>query len=471
MLNKFLSLALLLILTAKADAQQFIGNSLSEYSAIQMMPYNPAWVCNAWNGNEILVMGGSALAGTNAFYFDRGWVLRGFNGQAFEGPDYKRDRRKNVKQIWANAEVLGPAMSFTVKNEHYVGFYTRYRQIVRGGNLSSSEIELLGGSYVDNPLLYEHPITIKNAGFSAHTFGEVGVTYGKILRNDDYHFLKAGASLKYLIGFSAASISTNSFTYERYNKDSIAQMDGDLTAVYTYNLNPLIDKDASNDFSSWTDRAGKGGLGIDLGVQYQYHPDGNPNERTNYLFSFAASLTDIGSVKYIADTGSASYEVKAGKRKVQSIYRDSTEDVGWYFVRQVEDSALYVNEDYQKFRMGLPTALRVNFDWNVMPKFNMAVNVLLNMRGSSLDNPSYVSYFNLTPTYSIKPHLTVGMPLTFIGRQTVCLGTIVRAGPLFVGSNTLFSSIIMAKDWIRNIDAYFGLSFKIPKADNYYRYR
>lgn len=470
MSNKYLHILALLFASNVVTAQQFIGSSWGDYTGIQLMPYNPAWVNSSEDGVEFQPFSISELAGTNAYLFNKGWVLSGARGQAIEGADYKRDKKNYIKHVWGNKDVLGPAISFTINRQHHIGIYTRYRQIARGGNLSSGELELIGD--LNNPLLFKQPITVNNAGFTYQAFGEIGFTYGKILRNDDFHFLKAGATIKYIAGFSAASVYTKSYTYERLNDDSIASLKGDLTAVYTYNLDPFIDKDASNDQSAWGDRAGKGSLGLDLGFQYEYHPNGNPNERTQYLFSIAASLTDIGAVRYVADTGSGNYEVLTGKRPVKDIERRADEEVGWYFVRQVKDSVLYVNEDYQKFKVGLPTAFRFNWDWNVVPKFNLAANIMMNLKGNNgtVYNPGYIGYLNITPSYGVKA-LRVGMPLTFFGKQNVGLGVSLRLGPLYLGSTSLLSSVIMSKQWIRNIDGYIGLTFKLKKEEDYYRYR
>lgn len=470
MLRKYFYITIFTLVGHTSVAQQFIGNTVSDFSAIQMMPYNPAWVNNSYNGAEIHFMGINIFAGTNAYYLDKGWVLGGADGAGIEGEHYYRDRKKNIKHIWANADVLGPMVAFTYKKEHQFGIYTRYRQIVRGGNISSSEIKLIGDAM--DSFLYDQPITFNNAGFTNYSFGEIGFTYGKILRHDDYHFLKAGVTVKYLAGFAAASIYTKGITYNRHNGDTIGNISGDLTTVYTYNLNPLIDDNAGNDMGAWSNRAGRNGLGLDIGVQYEYHPDGNPNEETPYLFSIAASITDLGSVKYIADTGSANYEVNAKQRPKTDFERQKNEEIGWYLIRQVDDTALYVNESFQKFRVGLPTAFRVNFDWNILPKLNIASNILLNMRGSNgtVYKPGYINYFNITPSYGIST-LRVGLPLTFTSYRSVGLGLNFRLGPLYVGSSSLFSSLILTKEWIKNVDGYIGLSIKIKKADDYLWYR
>lgn len=443
-------------------AQQFVGLNTNGYAAIQHMPVNPAWVNNAADGTEIMPFSVSALAGTNAYYFYKKFILKGFSGQAVEGKDYLRDPQTYQKHLWANLEINGPAISFSYKKEHHLGVFTRVRQLHRAGNITSAEFRLLGQATPET--YFDNPIPFNKAGYSTHTFGEIGFTYGRILKHDYYNRLKAGVSVKYLLGFVAGSIYTNELTYT-HRRDSIA-IEGDINMLYTHNIGPFIDNNAQNDLTSWFKRAGRSGLGLDVGIQYEYHPDGNPNLPTPYLFSIAASITDIGGIGYIADTGSGRYEL--------DIYTDtarlvklSYEGINEYMMKLERDTLLSQGEKVAKFRMGLPTAFRLNADYNAGNKINFALNMLLNLRGNGGDRyrPAYVSYINITPSYGGK-NFQVGMPFTVMGYQTFALGATFRVGPFYIGSTSAFTTIVSSK--IKNIDAYAGLIWKFNK--EYKRY-
>ena len=112
----------------------------------------------------------------------------------------------------------------------------------------------------------------------------------------------------------------------------------------------------------------------------------------------------------------------------------------------------------------------MNADYNVTPSLNLAVNVLLNMRGDKRDiyRPSYVSYFNFTPSFGGR-RLKLSVPFTFVGYQTVVLGAVIQAGPFYIGTNSLFSTLLSKN--LKNADAYMGLMFKLHKDKrNYYTY-
>jgi len=476
MLRRYLDTLILVLCGYSATAQQFIGNSLSTYTAIHNVPYNPAWVANAeTEGAAAHLFSISALAGTNAFKFNKKWLLGGTPGKGVEKQDYVKDLNLGRKYMWGNVDVLGPAAYFNLKNkygikQHNIGIYTRYREIIRGGNIESSELKLIGDA--DNKLFNNQLFHYKNAGFTFQSFAEIGFTYGQVLRNDEFSILKAGATIKYIMGFSAGTLYLKNLTYDQRSSDSIRSIQGNFTTAYTYNVNPYLDNSFGNDISAWFNRAGKGSLGLDIGVQYEYHPYGSINEKTSYLFSVAASITDIGAVAYVADTGSGSYTASISDQKMSSLNRLPYEDVGFYFVRLTKDTFLTRTSELRKFHVGLPTAFRLNGDYNLTDEFNVAVNIMLNLKGSNstVYNPGYVSYFNISPSYG-NNKFRVGLPFTYMGYKTTMLGTTVRCGPLYVGSASFISSILMPRFQIRNLAFYAGLSMTIPhKLPNYYTY-
>lgn len=452
-----------------ASAQQFVGLAAKEYAAIQQVPYNPAWVNSALTGTEIQLFGLSALAGTNAYSISREFLSSGFgNGlNATENKDIHKDMRNNKKYAWGNIDVLGPAASMNIKGVHNVGIYTRFREIARAGNIGKHEFQLMGEML---PEFYHVPLTFKNTGLSTHAFAEVGFSYGRELMNDYTHKWRGGVTVKYLMGFHAASVFTTGIDYVQATEDSILSVGGNITALYTYNLNPISGPSAKIDPAGLTRRAGRGSLGLDLGIQYEYHEDANPNEDSRYTYSIAASITDIGAITYYADTGSGSYALQANNRVIDSFDVQEGETIASFVNRLIEDSLLERTDDSRKFRVGLPTAFRLQADYNVTSSLNIAVNIMLNLRGNTRNiyKTAYTNYFNITPTFGQRK-LKFSIPFTFVGYQTVVLGAIIQTGPFYIGTNSLFSTLLSKN--LKNADAFMGLTFKLHKdRRNYYTY-
>jgi hypothetical protein len=454
----------ILLLSIHSFGQQFIGLTVKDYTAIQFVPSNPAWVTSAAKGAEVNLFGINVTAGTNAYLLKRDWLFGGSYSGAQKDVDYYKNLNEYKKHIWGNIDVLGPAFSFNYKEKHNIGVYTRFREIVRAGNITNTEFKLFG--YMD-AAYYNVPLNFNKSGVSTHTFAEIGFSYGRELRNDYYHILNAGVTVKYLMGFAAGSVYTPNTSYVQSDKDSIAVLKGDITGVFSYNANPVDGIDNKFDPEALLHRAGRGSLGLDIGFRYEYHENGDPNVETPYSYSIAASITDIGGITYIADTGSGNYTFTVDKEIIEAFSVKQGEQWGQYIGRLIADSLLIRNKNIKKFRVGLPTAFRLNADYNATKNLNFSVNLLLNLRGNGGDiyKPAYVNYINMTPTYGKK--FKVGMPLTFIGYQTVTLGTIFQTGPLYLGSNTLLSSALSSN--FKNLDFYMGLTLKFRKEQrNYY---
>lgn len=452
-----------LLIAYHSGAQQFIGLTTNNYPAIMQLPSNPALVNNALNGAEVNILSGNVLAGNNAYQVSGSWLIKGdFEKEAREGYEYSRMSNNQRKRAWANVDIMGPSASFTIKKQYQVGIYTRARAIVNAGNLNTEQFNVYTNE--NDPQYYNHTFTLKKIGASAHAFGEVGVTLGKMIRDDEYYKFGAGVTIKYLIGFAAINAFASELSYQRIG-DSIMYAKGDLTALYTYNT-------VSGQTGDLGQRAGRGGLGFDIGIQYAYHPYVELNKKDIYLYKIGISITDIGSVGYVGDNGSGAYNLNATKTDLDKLeFADADQqEYGVFLNRQAEAGIIKVQEEGSKFRIGLPTAFRANLDYNAGGGFFISVNTLLNMKGSngSIFRPGYVGYLNITPRVDLN-FLKFGLPITLMRYRSLNMGAVMYLGPLFLGSNTLISAI--AGQNISNIDVYTGLAFKLTKRDKTPRMR
>lgn len=428
------------------------------------LPSNPALVNNALTGAEINLVSVNALAGNNAYQVSGSWLMKAdFETEAREGYDYSKMSNGQRKKAWANVDIMGPAASFSIKKQYQFGIYTRFRAIVNAGNITNEQFNVYTNE--NDPKYYNHTFDFKKVGASAHAFGEIGITYGKMLRDDEYYKFGIGVTLKYLVGYAAINAYAGDLTYQRLG-DSAIYAKGDLTTLYTYNTVPGQSADLAQ-------RAGRGGLGLDIGLQYAFHPDYDPNKPTSkYLYKVGVSITDIGSVGYVCDAGSAAYTVNAGKTNFNDLelVDQDQQEYSYYLNRQLESKRLTVKDKGEKFRIGLPTAFRANLDYNLGGGLFVSVNTLLNMKGSNgtIYRPGYVSYLNITPRIDGN-FFKFGLPITLMRYRSLNMGAIAYMGPLFVGSNTLLSAITGQN--ISNIDVYTGLAIKLTKREKLPRMR
>lgn len=470
MLRLSITLFILVYFTTSLRAQQFAGlTSGNGFPQISQIPYNPSFVVKQDKGLEVSLFSASVLFGTNAYNLEKTSFSESLNRMFTDDDEpaadiaYNKDLRKETKHLWANIDVLGPAGSFTIKDKHHLGLYTRVRQITRAGNLDNDAFQFIG--HVSEIASFPDTVQFSEAGFTIHVFSEIGLTYGRTLSNDLHHILKAGVTVKYLAGIAAGSLYTPATNYIKNTADSTEAWEGEVTTLYSRNFGRYVDNDPGNDFGSWANRSGKGSVGLDVGMQYEYHPEGNPNRLTPYTFRIAASITDIGSIEYTADTGSGIYKVHIGDRPDWTFQKQDYEDFISYLDRMKKDTLITMTDSANAFRVGLPAAFRLNTDWNISSNFWMGINMVLNLRGDNgnIYRPGYANLFNVTPRYE-KGWFMIGLPLSFVGYQTVSFGTILRAGPVYIGSSSIISTLLRKE--INNADAYVSLSFRIPQKNS-----
>jgi len=434
------------------------------------MPYNPAWVCHSDGGTEFQLFSVSGLAGTNAYTLSKGWLTRTVTGQhtatPVEDQDYVKDPLKGYKKyIWGNADVLGPAVSFRLRPNIFIGLYTRARQLANGGNLTRDALSFIGDQ---QHVSFGQQVRLSKAGFTLHAFTEAGITYGAILKDNGYHRWHAGVTVKYLTGLAAASVYANDVDMQLEHLDSTARFKGDLSVKYSESLGRFTGKETSSKLSSWLDGGQKHSLGLDMGIQYEYHPDYSPNYETPYLFSFAASVTDIGGIWYRADTGSAMYELEPGN-SVDLQYRSGgqpgTSGGGAGPVNT--DTLVKKKENGGAFRVGMPTAFRFNADLQLGDGFALAANILINLQSTrrGIYNPGYANTFCLTPRYERKKWM-IGIPFCFVRHQQMTVGAVIRTGPVFIGSASVITCAI--SNHVNTLDGYAGVSFTFKRRKQYY---
>ena len=86
----------------------------TQFAQISILPLNPSFVVKPENGIELNVFSGSLVFGTNAYNFSKEWFTGGLSRDSTITDTYTRDLRKKKKHLWGNADIIGPAVSFTL---------------------------------------------------------------------------------------------------------------------------------------------------------------------------------------------------------------------------------------------------------------------------------------------------------------------------------------------------------------------
>jgi hypothetical protein len=150
---------------------------------------------------------------------------------------------------------------------------------------------------------------IANMQTSIAAFSDVGASFSYQLANTGQHRLSVGGTVKYINGISHTSIDVSELTGTiRLNSDHVSYITAATGTVSTLTAGKLFDQFSIGNLM----KPGKASVGADLGLSYSYHPaPGDP-----WKFRFGVSVTDIGKVRYKADSAySKSYDIDIASDK------------------------------------------------------------------------------------------------------------------------------------------------------------
>lgn len=419
-----------------ASAQSYIGHTTGNYSGINAVILNPASVVDSRFKTDINLLSISSLAGSDYLSLDLGAALRSEDGFDFE--ESMIGSAKDNNQFFLNLDILGPSFMFNLNPKSSIGITTRVRAFMNLNNINGHLYEELESGFDTKE---DFDFEMNNFSGTIHAWGELGLTYGRVLINKKRSFLKAGLTLKYLQG--AGSLFIHSPTVSgQYTADTEQLV---TTGSLSYGNTPGFDIE-DPDFENLS-----AGFGSDLGLTYEYRPDQSPEDDkiySQYKFKIGVSVTDIGSISY-------------SESLVTNYNLNNSIDVSNFDEKGTETT---LDEDYDGTeesvdqKINLPTALHVTADYSLTNKlyFNLQGSFSMIDQEAKHANRT-INSLTLTPRFENK-WLSFYLPVGIRQYDGLVMGAGLRLGPLSVGSGSLISNYLM--DSSQTTDVYVGL--KIP---------
>lgn len=343
-----------------------------------------------------------------------------------------------------------------------IGYSWKIKRFTNFDGLDDKLSQLDYNSFTDGSILGDQ-IFQGRLAYNEMTWAEHNLTYSRVLVDRKARFMKAGATVKILNGLNARYLYTDggNVTFQPNND---LEFDG---MEFQYG-----ESDEQNQLS-----ATNIGVGFDIGFVYEHRPKyktffyemdrkrRNPSKHANkYKWKAGASITNIGGIKYTKDTLSYNFindnnnvvnyidlfNSKLNKTNLQSgVLPNVTNN------QLAEDT---------NFRMSLPTALNLQFDYQVLP------NIYVNYTGSfplyNKNDPSKVHdlMINTVSGRYETANWSVGIPISFQRNGQVNMGVYGRIRNVFFGANNATGLIGQRKLYNANIYAgvVFGIKHKMP---------
>ena len=441
-------LGTLLCLTARS--QSFIGYGYDNYSGINGVILNPGTLADSRFKVNVNIFAVSAYAGNNAYEIDRtklfGLHLSGLK----ENAGYDKIVNNDYKYAYFNTDILGPSGMINLTSKDALGLITRMRTIGNEYNLGNPLFQLLGTA---NPTFYNTDIINRSLQAKVNSFAEAGISYGRVLVKTDRKEIKIGITAKYISGIAFGSFSTGPLTVNIDPSNNIVQMTGDVTAQYSSNLDGL---GGGGNIQNALNHQNGHGWGGDLGFVYELKQQGNPEEEKLRL---GISITDIGQMSYHNSPNGALYTLNVAGHNTSELQKQGSESMNDYFGRLKTDGLITMTSPPNAATIKLPTAFRVNFDYNIYKRLYINADVMMNMLAASNPvSPNYITNFTVTPRLE-KKWVSIYSPVSYNVQGQLNWGAGVRIGPVFVGSGSVVSA--MFKNKLSSADAHVGMTIPI----------
>ena len=279
-----------------------------------------------------------------------------------------------------------------------------------------------------------------------------------VLKEEGNHFLKAGLTVKYLSGAANSFVNINNLKgtidEDLLGEPYLSNTTGGVAIGYS-------GVDLDNFEASDAFKANGSGVGFDLGLVYEYRPDGSGTSanQNKYKYKLGIALLDAGSIKYTPDPnefGNYTLNITGSERFFPAELQDkSVSEIKTYLDSK---PSFFTNNSASltSYKSKLPTTLQINADYHIKRGFYVDLSSQVSL--AQKDN-LYSSYYNnqvtLTPRFESKV-FGVYLPLNYSSLTNFNAGISLRAGPVFLGSGSIFTALLGES---KQADFHFGIRF------------
>lgn len=442
---------------ARLLAQQLLGIRNSNYAGIQGALLNPSSIADSKLKYDINVLSVDEVFANNFLYapksslsfFGIKKIIDGAIHETIFSTRYDPLYPNKLYNVSFSTEFLGPSFFVKIKKKHVIGFTVAARAY---GNIKD-----ISGNAAQNAFAYLLQPSLWNTGLQEHSarlnamgWLQYGLHYATTIYSDSRNELNAGVSLNYLQGLGAAYVKNTNLNYQI----------GDTTHILFTNSNVDYGRTDIDDFKNHHDLTHGHGLGADIGFTWVHFKE---QDKSGYLYKLGISLLDIGSIKFDKNTGSYHLQATAADftNWHQSKFTGNT---------QLDQtlSAVFYNGDSSKsktgsvFHMAMPTALSVQFDWNVCEKFFANATIVKGFGHGNNVGVIRPDVYSLTPRYETKWwEVSVPVSLLYYNHWQPRVGLAVRAGYFFIGGDA--PGALLKLNDLNGVDFYAGIHYFVPE--------
>ncbi len=468
-----------------SQSQSYLGLVNNNYGAFNSVLFNPAmgsktfialnlatFDVNAYNnylgfqGFHVI----KAIKDTNYFNSTNGFSLDKNAVESVNGKD---------KYATFTGDLRGPSLLIGIKKFQLGFMWNRMRMGLQFSGIDEKlarNLYYIGKSTVID--VANLRFTDNRFALNLHAWSESGVSGAFAIIDDKKQMLRVGLTIKSLNGLGALYIHNGgtTFTFYKHTTDLDSSlyanydMEVGFTNEFSYADNPLTASQLDTFTSGHSDfntqlaidnviknkkRLGKG-FGVDLGVVYEKRN----GKKGAYHYRAAASLVDIGSIKYNNLQSAYVTHYKGDKEVVitQGLKGNNSRQ----FDTAIASKLGSPSGSFQAFTMALPTALNLSFDYRVINHVYVNATLIQSVRSKYAQGIRTFSSLSVSPRFESR-WFSATMPFVLNdGYRNPNLGLCISVlNSIYLGSDNIGGAFGIGK--IAGLDIYGGASINIYK--------
>jgi hypothetical protein len=413
-------------------SQENQGLVHDNYNPVNGQYINPSNLVDSKVWLDINGLGANSYFRNNAAFFpDANWL----NFESLNQDIEVKTTLRNIR-LYTDVEVRGPAISVQL-GKNAISVFTGARGVV---NINRIPGEL--AKYAINETLEQEDIgeyEFRNGRIKTMAWGEVGITFGRILAAKNNNLWTAAVSVKRLYGVQQTNLLVRSANVIVREVDEV----------------DLISTDGKFSFAEPALDAGRG-FGLSAGIHYKkmkttangYIPHWKRTgcEYREYQYKVGVSLLDIGFVNFTTNSFSGKFD--------ETLDIDNISDID-----ELSEN-LNSSKNGDKVRSWLPSAISAQVDYNVNDQIYL--NTTLVQKFPFMSNVYGVERTNLlavSARYESR-FLGLGIPISLENYTNPQIGLALRVFNLSVGSDNLLPFFVEHNELLAG-DFYFSLKFKL----------
>jgi Family of unknown function (DUF5723) len=438
----------LILCAAQVHGQEQFGIANSNWAGTDAVPLNPARLATQWPWLDINIAGANVFAWNNYVFLSKQHSLvgeirngiHGTNGDLVIGTD----RSLRDKKLFSNVEFKGPAFAWSL-GRTAIGLSMRNRSVTSAVGIPNSIAVFASEGFAYSP---QHGIRYPESNFrlSSAAWTEFGGSIGRIMIAQGNTLISGGITAKYLMAHGGAALQVDEFDYEVM----------DTARVEVYNAR------AQYGFAMPGINAGKG-FGVDVGFEYQRtedevdryvpHRESTGCKPAAYLWRIGVSVIDIGGMKFNDAVSGTLTASTASIPDYDDMEMDGVEGLDSLFA---SDFTGYRSN--QDLRIGLPTAVSIQYDRKIADSFFIGADLVQPMAGAQGTRLRRVATVAIVPRYETK-RLEAALPIILHEYRKPSVGLMLRLNNLIIGTDNILP--LIARPNVYSVDAYVRLKITL----------